>query len=89
MDLFLPCRHALAEPLDAAAADVGLLLARVDRMAHPAHFHRLLFDRTRDHEDGPAGAAGGLGVHVDRWVRIRLHSRSRVQEIVRLPNIYQ
>ena len=74
--------HSLPESLDAAASRFGLLLARVDGVAHAAGFDLDLFDRARNLEHRLAGGAGGFGVGVHDGVDGGLHSPGRLQEFL-------
>lgn len=61
-------RHTALEAIDTATAQILRLLACVDRVTHATNFHRLLCNRTWNHKDSAAGAAGCFGVFVHRWV---------------------
>jgi hypothetical protein len=71
---------ALFEAVEASAAAIRLLLARIDRMAIAARFHRLLLDRGGNEEHRRTRRTRGFGVVVDRWVDSGLHSGKIVQK---------
>src|SRR5689334_13344145 len=65
--------QAALEAIDTTATALGKLLAGIDRVAHAAGFHRLLFHRAWDHIDRIARGAGGFGIFMHLWVDSCFH----------------